>query len=375
VSDDALRAWASTRLAFVSSEMQALRRERRAVADALRKLGLDVVMFEDLGGRDDDAQTAYLDGVARSDIYVGLIADRYGTMLPSGRSPTHEEYRQARRLGLRIAVWVAADGTPRQGDARDLVAEIQTFHTTGSWETVDDLVSSIGARVRELAAADDSPWVKLGDVVFRAGSIIEDGKTLTLRMRSRDDAVIAALEAMRPDSWGRPGDLTTSTASRAGVARVREVTSSASSANVRDLTITTQVDWSDGRRPSLAAGINGVPYEEQIEIGLRSGLFGEPVSERLGLLASTIDTSDPLAALDGLGLSHDSFEAVARLLIVERMIGGRGASRIEHLDIGPEHNGARPVELAWRDAIQYAGVEPGRRAISGERRSRSRLPA
>ena len=68
MSDDALRAWASTRLAFVSSEMQALRRERRAVADALRKLGLDVVMFEDLGGRDDDAQTAYLDGVARSDI-------------------------------------------------------------------------------------------------------------------------------------------------------------------------------------------------------------------------------------------------------------------------------------------------------------------
>lgn len=121
------------------------------------------MLFEDLGGRDDDAQTAYLEGVARSDIYLGLVADRYGTMLPTGRSPTHEEYWEARRLGLSIAVWVAADGSGRQGDARDFISEVQTFHTTGMWETTDPLVASVEARLRELAAESESPWIKLGD--------------------------------------------------------------------------------------------------------------------------------------------------------------------------------------------------------------------
>ena len=77
--------------------MRELGPERRAVAAELSALGMRVVRFEDLGGRDDDAVTAYLDGVARSDVYLGVVADRYGTMLPSGRSPTHEEYREARR--------------------------------------------------------------------------------------------------------------------------------------------------------------------------------------------------------------------------------------------------------------------------------------
>lgn len=203
--------------------MGGLRAERRVVADALRKLGLDVMMFEDLGGRDDDAQAAYLEGVARSDIYIALIADRYGIMLPSGRSPTHEEYREARQRGLRVAVWVAADGSARQGDARDFVAEIQTFHTTGSWTTIDGLVASVEARMREMAAEEDSPWVKLGDVIFRASSVADDGRTLTVEMRSRDGDVLAALEGLRPDGWNRAPDLVVTTADRCGTARVVQV--------------------------------------------------------------------------------------------------------------------------------------------------------
>ena len=147
---------------FISSEMKDLLDERRALASALRDMGLKVVMFEDLGGREDDAETAYLDGVARSDIYLAVIADRYGRMLPSGRSPTHEEYRAARRLGLRIAAWVATDGSGRQGDARDFVDELQQFHTTGGYADSASLVSSAVERLGEIAAEEDVPWIKLG---------------------------------------------------------------------------------------------------------------------------------------------------------------------------------------------------------------------
>jgi hypothetical protein len=48
------------------------RRRRRRAGDT----GLSIVMFEDLGGRDEDAERAHLDGVARSDIYIGIIGDR-----------------------------------------------------------------------------------------------------------------------------------------------------------------------------------------------------------------------------------------------------------------------------------------------------------
>jgi hypothetical protein len=363
----AVQAWAAANAVFLSSEMGGLRTERQAVAGALRDLGLEVVMFEDLGGRDEDARTAYIDGVARTDIYVGLVADRYGTMLPSGRSPTHEEYREARRRGLHIAVWVAADGSSRQGDARDFIAEVRTFHTTGSWEAADALVTSVVSRMRQLAGEEDSPWIKLGKVAFRASSIADDGRTLTIEMRSRDGEVLAALEALRPDGWGRPSEVSVTTAERSGAARVTQVISHASSAQLRQLTITAEVQWADGRRSGLATGINGVTFEEQVELSLRAGLFGEPLPERLGMLVATVDSEDPLSPLDGHGLPQASFEAVARLLVVERLIGSGRASRVADFTVGPAHQGMRAVHVAWCDALYASNVSPAQREISGRR--------
>jgi len=367
VDDDAFRAWATDHAVFLSSEMRELRPARRAVATALRAVGMTVVMFEDLGGRDDDAETAYLDGVARSDVYVGLIADRYGTMLSSGRSPTHEEYREARRRGLKIAIWSADDGSARQGDARDFLAEVRTFHTVGTWTDPEQLPASVVTRMRELAAEADSPWIKLGDLVFRADAIVDDGRTLQIEMNSRDSEALGALESLRPGAWQRQTELPVTTADRSGTARVTAVVSSASSAQRRQLTVTAEVTWADGRRSPMASGLNGVSPEEQVEAGLRAGLFQEPLPSALGMLGSMVDAGDPLEELDALGLSHATYEAVGRLLIVERLIGQTGASRIEHIAIGPPHQGNRRIEVAWRDAIAYTNVQPARRSIEGTR--------
>jgi hypothetical protein len=367
LTDTELRAWAAQRTVFISSEMRDLRAERRVLADALRAIGLNVVMFEDLGGREDDAATAYLDGVARSNIYLGVVADRYGTMLASGRSPTHEEYREARRRGLRIAVWVAADDPGRQGDARDFVAEVRTFHTTGTYSGPDDLVASVVARLREIAAEEESPWVKLGHVVFRADSIQDDGRHLTITMQSRDREVLAALEALRPGEWGRGPQLSVVAGERAGTAQVTEVASQSSSATERRLTMVADVRWADGRRPSLAAGLNGVSVEEQVEVGLAAGLFAERLPERLGGLAGMVDSSDPLSDLDRLGLPHAAYEPLSRILITERLIGGGGASSIQEIAVGPPRAGSRAIVVAWRDARYASDLEPLERRIAGER--------
>ena len=78
LSDDELRAWAGTQRIFISSVMADLASERQSLAMMIRELGATPVLFEDFGGRDEGAQEAFLSGVARSDIYLGIVADRYG---------------------------------------------------------------------------------------------------------------------------------------------------------------------------------------------------------------------------------------------------------------------------------------------------------
>jgi Domain of unknown function (DUF4062) len=170
---DAFARWAATRTVFLSGEMRELGGLRRAVASALRDAAFSVVVFEDLGGRDEDAQRAYLDGVARSDIYVGVVADRYGTMLATGRSPTHEEYLEARRRGKRISVWLQRDASRRQGHVADFAQEVQAFHTTGGFIDAEDLAGRLLQRLAEIGADDEAPWVKVGDVLMRASRMAE----------------------------------------------------------------------------------------------------------------------------------------------------------------------------------------------------------
>ena len=64
-----LRSWVSEQTVFVSSVMTEMTAEREAARDAVESLGGRLLMFERLGGRDDDAQTA-------SDIYVGILGAR-----------------------------------------------------------------------------------------------------------------------------------------------------------------------------------------------------------------------------------------------------------------------------------------------------------
>jgi Domain of unknown function (DUF4062) len=366
LDEASFQAWAATHTVFVSSEMCELQSERRTIADVLRAAGVKVVMFEDLGGRDDDPETAYLDGVARSDIYVAVVANRYGRMLSSGRSPTHEEYLEARRRGLRIAAWVAADDSARQGHARDFVAELQVFHATGTYTTEASLTRSIEERIREIAAEQDTPWVKLDEIIFRANSIEDDGRQLTVTVQTRDRTIASAIQALRPAGHsGSSQPVPVSVGDMSGASRVTKVSTRRASATLQELTISAEVSWADGRRSTFAASISGISPEQQIEAGLAHGLFGDPLPAQLGMLPGAIDSSDPLEELDQLSLPHAIYEPVARLLITGRLLAA-GASQID-VAIGPVHGGSRPTSVSWLDPRAYPNVQPARRQINGER--------
>jgi uncharacterized protein DUF4062 len=361
-----VRRWAETRTVFLSSEMRDLGSLRAQVAGALRDTGFSVVVFEDLGGRDEDAERAYLDGVARSDIYVGMLADRYGTMLPSGRSPTHDEYLEARRLGKRISVWLARDASGRQGNAVDFAQEVQTFHTTGQFSDADDLVCRLLQRLAEIAADEEAPWIKIGDACMRADVIRDEGSGITLQAEVRDLKVARYLEGLRGDQWGRSPEVPIALAHRAGTGRVTRVVSEMRSASVRHVELSAEVRWGEGRGGSMDAGTARLSPDDLTEAGLRAGLLGEPLPAALGPMGFMVDATDPLLELPA-DLPPAAQEAVGGLLISERLLASGKAAYITRFALGPAHLGHRRVELLYGDPRRYTNVEPGERHIEGMR--------
>lgn len=108
---DAVAGWAADQRVFVSSVMGGMTAERRAVVAGIEQVGAQPVWFEGFGGRDDDAELAYLSEVASSTVYVGILGRTYGRLQKSRRSATHDEYREAERRGLRIRAYVAPTAT------------------------------------------------------------------------------------------------------------------------------------------------------------------------------------------------------------------------------------------------------------------------
>ena len=88
-----LTDWASRQRVFISSVMnEELTPLRQRAAKVIAGLGAEPVWFEKFGGRDDDAELAYLGEVDSSTLYVGLLGSAYGRLdRTTRRSATHAE--------------------------------------------------------------------------------------------------------------------------------------------------------------------------------------------------------------------------------------------------------------------------------------------
>ena len=77
---------------FVSSTLEELAAERRAVRDAVTRLRLVPVMFE-LGARPHPPREVYRAYLAQSQIFIGIYWQRYGWVAPGERiSGLEDEY-------------------------------------------------------------------------------------------------------------------------------------------------------------------------------------------------------------------------------------------------------------------------------------------
>ena len=111
---------------FISSVQREFAKERKALAEYVRKdaiLGrfFDVFLFEEVPAQERKADGVYLSEVDACDIYLGIFGHTYGNVDSSGVSATEREYlRAAKRHKTRICFVdkSAGDTEPRQASVQ-----------------------------------------------------------------------------------------------------------------------------------------------------------------------------------------------------------------------------------------------------------------
>lgn len=145
---------------FVSSLITGMEPERAAVVGAVRTLGHDAVTAETFGARPESPQVACLADVRGSDCVVLVLGDRYGAKQPSGRSATHEEFREARDRRPLLAF--VQDSIDREPDQEEFVTEVQKWQGgqfTERFSTADELRDVVTRALHrwELSTAAGAP--------------------------------------------------------------------------------------------------------------------------------------------------------------------------------------------------------------------------
>jgi hypothetical protein len=244
---------------------------------------------------------------------------------------------------------------------------VQLFHVTGSFTGPEDLPRKVEKRLREIAAEDLAPWVKLGAVIVRASRVEVGPSTITVQARVHDPGVMRALAEIAGDpQHGGRREISITYANRSGTGHVEALSEASTSAAFTNVTIQAKVTWPRGG-DSMAAGTAGYSPDDLTEIAMKVGLLDEPMPSDLGRMGFLVGATDPLSELQALPVQEGAVQPLGRLLVVEQLVGGKRASAVERFSLGPAHRGVRHLELSWWEPRRYSNVEPQLRSLAGQR--------
>jgi hypothetical protein len=229
-----------TRRAFVSSTSIDLRPYREKVRQALLHLDLFPIMMEEFGANSEEPTTVAISRLRGADVYVGIIAWRYGTIPPGEtRSVTHLEYLEARKLGLPCYLFLArpetdTDYTLFPADTRDpehrtqLLAfrdQIQQGPTVAYFATPDELSSLVGLSLHKVilkwqqdaqksVSKDRRTLLKRVQAIWVNGALnksLEGASFIPLGLYERPSLIANPFSAERQEVGGHEGLLPTGT--------------------------------------------------------------------------------------------------------------------------------------------------------------------
>ena len=115
---------------YVSSTYQDLKDCRRAIRFALQRMDLDNIAMETYTAGEERPVDRCLDDVRSADIYIGVLAWRYGFVPAGGRtSITELEYRAAGEAGIPRLIFVLDSDAPWPRSAMDKDStQTKAFH-------------------------------------------------------------------------------------------------------------------------------------------------------------------------------------------------------------------------------------------------------
>jgi hypothetical protein len=358
------RDWLGAQRVFISSAMADTANERRAVAAAIEDEGARAVWFEEFG-RDADAEEAYLTEVDSSTTYVAILNQIYGRQnAATGYSATEAEYHRAREGGKRVVIFVAEDGSAREGHLTHFINDrLRVFLTTENYPDTEDLVRRVRRRLHDLAAEALSPWVKLGDLIFRADEIVEDATTAVIKFQTNED-IAYRIGALRDQQYGRR-QLRLTYETRVIDGELSDVRRTVRAGGRSEMQVTlSRLQLPGGNQ--MRAGTTGYSADELTEFGLKHQLFQEPLPDHLammGLTATGVEDDDLRQCFES---PNEVAEAITRLVLADGLVGGGRTSRITRCQLGPRTQGSRRLLLEWEDPNVYRDQPPNRRAITGD---------
>ena len=332
-------------------------------AEKIEQLGATAVWFEDFGGRDDSAEEAFLAEVDSSTIYVAILNERYGRRASDGFSATHAEYRRALAGGKRISIWVASEAPNRDGDLVRFIDDLQTFHVTGAFADLGDLSNKLERRLKTLAAEAVSPWVKLGDYVFRADQISQTSTEVAVSA-VMDLGMARRIEALRQE-WGRTS-IRLAYEDAVVEGDLDAVERSVRAGQPSQITIRIARPVSP-RSEGMRAGTSGHSAEDLVEAGLRHEFLGEGLPSHVASLPFLAETGLERPALRTVfDLPNEVAEAIARVVISHGLVGSGRAAAITNFRLGPRTGDKRRLLLEWEDPRRYTNVQPSSRRVEGD---------
>lgn len=165
---------------FISSVQREFAKERRALAEMIRKdmlLGtfFDVFLFEEMAAQNRSAKSVYLDEVRNSDIYLGLFGCEYGFEDAEGVSPTEREYDLATECGkYRLAFVKRTAAHNRMPKERTLIAKVEREVTRKSFSSLAMLKKMVYEALFRYLQDRDVVNVRPFDGSYSLGVKLED---------------------------------------------------------------------------------------------------------------------------------------------------------------------------------------------------------
>jgi hypothetical protein len=159
---------------FISSLINGFESFRAAARAAVETLRHDVIMVEDFGAQSHSPQISCLKGIRDADLVVLILGAGYGTSRnPSGFSPTHEEYLEARGKKP-ILAFVQNDVTPEEKQAA-LLSDVQAWQSglfRSGFDDAKDLQSKIIRAIHEYQLAHVAAPLDVANLTQKAKQLL-----------------------------------------------------------------------------------------------------------------------------------------------------------------------------------------------------------